>query len=99
MWTKRQKASGSDHSEENVMTLPIADPEIDPTDTFDKALGRMAWHEALQVATADEIYAGLQRALASQEWGCGPLSEPVPPIYIWLRSRGWERRYTPEHRC
>lgn len=98
MWAKRQKASGSDHSE-NVMTLPIADPEYDPTDNFDKARGRQAWHEALKVATADEIMAGLERALGSAEWGAGPLGEGIPPMHVWLRSRGWERRYTPEPRC
>jgi hypothetical protein len=65
----------------------------------EQARARQAWHEALKTATPDEIMAGLQRALASQEWGVGLLGEGIPPAADWLKSRGWERRYTPEPRA
>lgn len=103
MWSKRQKApSIRERSNGNgTMTIPTPEQEIeiDPTDSEDKARGRQAWCEAVKIASPDEIMAGLERALGSQEWGAGPLGEGIPPMHIWLRSRGWERRYTPEPRC
>lgn len=63
------------------------------------AQARQAYREALTTATADEIMAGLQRALASEEWGCGTRGEAIPPPADWLKARGWERRYTPAARA
>lgn len=75
------------------------DDELNEHERAERALWRKAWHEALKTATPDEIMAGLQRALASQEWGAGPLGEGIPPAADWLQGRGWERRYTPEPRA
>jgi hypothetical protein len=96
--TKKKTKNISDHSI-GVMTIHAPEPvvEYDDTDSAEKA--RAAYHAALNFATPDQIMAGLQRALASQEWGAGPRGEGIPPAADWLRSRGWERAYTPEARA
>jgi hypothetical protein len=54
------------------------------------------WKRAVKPVTSADIMAGLQRALASQEWTC---EEDIPYLAEWLKSRGWERQYTPAARA
>lgn len=62
----------------------------------EKARFRDAWGEAQKTTTSADIMAGLQRALASEEW---TYEEDIPYLADWLKSRGWEKAYTPAARA
>lgn len=68
-------------------------------ESADDARVTQAYFEALAFATRDEIKAGLERALTSQEWGFGPRGNGIPLMADWLKARGWQQKYTPEPRA